>query len=89
MSHEAATLVHKRITLNDMWDACADIAREIEVSEGAMVKAGFRLLPDPAQMRRAEILTNICRFIEVVREVEPELRALVARRRGWTKGGRE
>ena len=88
MSNEAASLVDKKATLIEMWDVCAAVSFEIEVGQGAMVLAGLRTEPDPERMRRAHVLVNVCRLIEVVREVEPEFRALVARKRGWTDSRR-
>jgi hypothetical protein len=85
MANEAAKLVDKKITLDMMWDVAAALATEIETGQEAMVKAGLRTAPEPGWMSRAKTLTAVCRFIEVVREVEPELRALVARRRGWAE----
>lgn len=88
-AREATDLVHKKIGFAEMWDVCAGLAGEIETGQQALVTAGLRGAPDPERMRRAEVLTAICRFIEITREIEPEFRALVARKRGWsTRGGR-
>ena len=82
---EAASLVHKKASLDEMWDVAAAVAHEFETGQGALVLAGLRTSPHTRVMRKVQVLEQICLFIEVVREVEPELRALVARRRGWTK----
>jgi hypothetical protein len=80
--NEAASLVHKKVTLDDMWDVCCAIASEMEGTQGALVKAGILAERDPGKMWRVLVLETICRFIEVTREIEPEFRALVMRRRG-------
>lgn len=85
MSNEAASLVDKKITLNEMWDVCAQVAFEIAIGQGALVRAGMRIAPDPERMRRASVLESVCRFLEITREIEPEFRQLVARRRGWSE----
>lgn len=83
MSEEAATLVHKKATLDEMWDVCARLATEIETGQSALVKIGIRKQPYPPAVRDAQVLTQVCLFIEIVKPIQKELRALVARHRGW------
>lgn len=82
---DASTLVHKTITLDDMWDACAAAALDIEVRQGARVLAGLQVERNPNEMRRAEVFTTLCMLIETMKEVESEFRALIVRQRGWKK----
>lgn len=86
MSGEASSLVSERITQDDMWDVCAALAWEIEVDQGARLLVTG--LADRSRARRAEVLTNVCRCIEVVKPIEADLRALIARKRGWDKNRR-
>lgn len=81
----AASLVHKKADLGEMWDIASGIATDIEARQTALIKAGIRTSPDPDRIRQAQVLTQICLLIEVIREVEDDLRRLVAKKRGWVQ----
>lgn len=76
------SVVDARASLDEMWDVCAAIAFETETTQAVLVKSGMQDGMSVDALRRARVLTQICRFLEVVKEVEPQLREMIVRKRG-------